>query len=198
MEKDELIRQRQASFRQTNAYAMQNGLILGLWAIGCQACYVLGLDHQMFSTLWLLMFLGIPVVTYLLTLRFRKIVGLDVNFTFSRGFMHAFLTMMYAAVWASVATFIYMQFFDNGHIFDCFAKQLSDPETIKAMNESGLTQSIAESTGGRTPIEIINMLRTIGAGNWAAMIIYMYILTSPILSVIIGLLTMRRVHYTRQ
>lgn len=198
MEKDELIRQRQASFRQTNAYAMQNGIILGLWAIACQACYVLGLEHHVFSTLWLLMFLGIPVVTYLLTLRFRKIVGFDVNFTFSRGFMHAFLTMMYAAVWASVATFVYMQFFDNGYIFDCFAKQLSAPETIKAMNESGLTQSIAESTGGRTPVEIINMLRTIGAGNWAAMIIYMYILSSPILSVIVGLLTMRRVHYSRQ
>lgn len=198
MEKDELIRQRQASFRQTNAYAMQNGLILGLWAIGCQACYVLGLERSVFSNIWLLMFLGIPVVTFLLTLRFRKIVGLDVNFTFSRGFMHAFLTMMYAAVWASVATFVYMQFFDNGYIFDCFAKQLSNPETIKAMNESGLTQSIADSTGGRTPVEIINMLRTIGAGNWAAMIIYMYILCSPILAVIIGLLSMHRVHYSRK
>lgn len=198
MEKDELIRQRQASFRQTNAYAMQNGLILGLWAIGCQACYVLGLEHHVFSNIWLLMFLGIPVVTYILTLRFRKIVGLDVNFTFSRGFMHAFLTLMYAAVWASVATFIYMQFFDNGYIFDCFAKQLNAPETIKAMNESGLTQSIAESTGGRTPTEIINMLRTIGAGNWAAMIIYMYILSAPILAVIIGLFSMHRVHYKRQ
>ena len=43
MENEEIIRLRQANFRQTNAYAMQHGIMLGLWAVGCQACYVAGL-----------------------------------------------------------------------------------------------------------------------------------------------------------
>lgn len=197
MEKDELIRLRQANFRQTNAYAMQNGLILGLCAIVCQACFVGGLSHPMLSTLWFLLLLDIPVMAWVLTVRFRHIVGLDVNFPFSRGFMHAFLTLLYAAVWAGVATFIYMQFFDNGYIFDCYAKNLSSPETIKVMKETGMLESIKEATGGLSPLDIINEMRTIGAGNYAAIIIYSYMLTSPVIAVIVGLLTMHRVHYRK-
>lgn len=197
MEKDELIRQRQANFRQTNAYAMQNGVIVGLWAIVCQGCFVAGLSRPLCSTIWMIMLLGLPVVVWLLTLRFRKIVGLDVNFTFSRGFMHAFLTLMYAAVWAGVATFVYLQFFDHGYIFDCYARNFSDPATVKMMTESGMLEQIKEATGGNTPLDLINEMRTIGAGNYAALIIYSYMLTSPIISVLVGLLSIHRVHYKK-
>lgn len=195
MEKDELIRQRQANFRQTNAYAMQNGIIVGLWAVVCQACFVAGLTRPAFSTLWMLMLVSIPVVVWLLTLRFRKIVGLDVNFTFSHGFMHAFLTLMYAAVWAGVATFVYLQFFDNGYIFDCYAKNFSDPATVKMMTDTGLMDQIKEATGGESPVDLINEMRNVGAGNYAAIIIYGYMLVSPVIAVVVGLLSIHRVHY---
>ena len=46
-------------------------------------------------------------------------------------------------------------------------------------------------------MDIVNDLRTIGAANWAAFIIYFHILSSPIISVVVGLLTMHRVHYNR-
>lgn len=195
MDKDEQIRIRQANFRQTNAYAMQNGMFLGLWAIACQACFAIGLSKPLFSNLWLLMLLGIPVVCLVLTLRFRRIVGLDVNFTFSRGFMHSFLMLLYTAMWAALATFVYLQFFDNGYIFDCYARNFSDPATIKVMEQSGMMQQIEEATGGLTPIELIDQMRHFGASNYAAMIIYIYVLTSPILAVIVGLCTLHRVHY---
>lgn len=195
MQNDEMIKARQANFRQTNAYAMQNGVILGLWAIICQACFVGGLSVPMLSTLWLLTLLGIPVVCYILTLRFRRIVGLDVNFTFTRGFLHSFLTLLYAAVWAGIAVFVYMQFFDNGYIFDCYVTNLSAPETVKAMHETGLDKSIAEATGGLSATDVVNELRTIGAGNWTAVIIYLYMLCSPPISVLVGLLCIHRVHF---
>lgn len=198
MQKDEQIRLRQANFRQTNAYAMQNGIILGLWAIACQACYILGLTTPICSTIWLFMFLGIPVVTWILTLRFRKIVGLDINFPFARGFMHAFLCLLYCAVWAGVSTFIYMQFFEQGFIFDTLTKNLTDPAMVSQMEASGLTQQISDATDGMTIVDVINELRSVGAGNWAALIIYLYMFTSPIISVIVGLLTMHRVHFQRQ
>lgn len=194
MEKDELIRQRQANFRQTNAYAMQNGIILGVWSSLCLACFVGGLSNPAFSTLWMLMMIGIPVVTWVLTLRFRRIVGLDVNFPFNRGFMHAFLTLLYCAVWAGVVTFVYMQFFDNGFIFDTYVQRLSDPELIKAMDAAGMTQQIKEATGGLSAIDVVNEMRNVGAGNYAALIIYTYMLSSPIIAVMVGLLTMHRVH----
>lgn len=197
MEKDEMIRLRQANFRQTNAYAMQNGIILGVWAIICQACYVGGLTTPLLSTVWMLMLLAIPVVTWILTLRFRRVVGLDVNFPFARGFMHAFLTLLYCAVWAGVATFVYMQFIDGGHIFDCIVKNVNDPAFAKQMSEAGLEQQISEATNGKTIVDLINELRSVGAGNWAAMIIYLYMFTSPVISVIVGLLTMHKVHYHR-
>ncbi len=195
MNKDEQIRQRQANFRQTNAYAMQNGVILGLWSIVCQACFVISLSQPIVSNIYILMLLGIPVVTWFLTWRFRRIVGLDVSFPFSRGFMHAFLTLLYAAVWAAIAAFVYMYFFDKGYVFDCFVNNISQPETMKALKESGLWQQITEAYDGQTPIDIINALRSFGAANWAAAIIYTYMLVSPIISIFIGLFTMRRVHY---
>lgn len=197
MQKDELIRLRQANFRQTNAYAMQNGVILGLWAIICQACYVGGLTQPLLSNLWLLMLIGIPIVTLVLTFRFRKIVGLDVNFPFSRGFMHAFLTLLYTAIWAALATFIYLQFFDNGYIFDCYVKNISAPEVQEMLKVNGLDKQIAEATNGLTAVDVVNELRTIGAANFAAMIIYFYMFVSPIFSILIGLCTMHRVHYKR-
>lgn len=190
-----MIRLRQANFRQTNAYAMQNGIILGVWAIVCQACYVGGLTNPILSTVWLLMLIGIPFVTWILTLRFRRIVGLDVNFPFARGFMHAFLTLLYCAVWAGVATFVYMQFFDGGFIFDTIAKNVSDPAVLKQLEEAGLTQQINEATNGKGIAEIISELRNVGAGNWAALIIYFYMFASPVVAVVVGLLTIHRVHY---
>lgn len=195
MKQDENIRRRQTDFRQTNAYAMQNGLILGLWAIGCQACYVGGLTHPILSTFWLLSLLGMPVVLLMLTLRFRRIVGLDVNFPFSRGFMHAFLALLYTAIWAALATYIYMAFLDKGFIMDHLEASVTNPETLQAMNESGLTQQIAESTGGLGIQEVVAQLRAIGPATWTSAIIYIYMLCSPVLSVFIGICTMRRVHY---
>lgn len=197
MENDEIIRQRQANFKQTNAYAMQNGLIIGLWAIVCQACFVAGLTNPLYSNLWFLMLIGIPALNCYLTLKFRKVVGLDINFPFSRGFVHSVFSLMYGAIWAAVAIFIYMQFFDNGYIFDCYAASFSKPETIKMMEETGMMQQIKEATNGMTPLDIVNDMRHIGAGNYAALILYMYILTSPILGVLVGLFTMRRVHYNK-
>lgn len=193
MEKEELIRQRQANFRQTNAYAMQNGLILGLWAIVCQSCFVAGLTSPLFNELWLISFIGIPVVALMLTLRFRRIVGTDVNFSFSRGFMHAFLTLLYSAVWAGVATFVYMQFFDKGHICDTLLTMASDPEFVKRMEASGMMHEL-EGMNTTLP-DVINGMRNFGAGNYAAFIIYCYMLTSPIIAVVVGLCTMHRVHY---
>ena len=189
------IRERQANFRQTNAFAMQHGMMLGIWAIGCQACYILGLSSPLFSNLWLLMLIGIPVVTALLTLRLRKIVGEDVSFPFSRGFVHGILTVMYASVWAAIATFVYMQFFDKGYIFDYFVKAFSTPEMQKLLQESGLEENIRTSTNGMTIIDFIDGLRTFGAANFAAMIIYLYMLSCPFIALISGLVSMRRVKY---
>lgn len=198
MEKDELIRIRQANFRQTNAYAMQNGIFLGIWAIACQACFVAGIANPLYNTLWMVTFLGIPVVTWLLTLRFRRIVGLDVNFSFSRGFMHAFLTLLYCAVWAGVATFIYLQFFDNGYMFDSLVKTCADPEVAKRLEEAGMLKELETASGTSMTInDVINSMRNIGAGNYAAFIVYTYMLTSPIIAVVVGLCSMHRVHYKR-
>ena len=46
-----------------------------------------------------------------------------------------------------------------------------------------------------TVIDFIDGLRTFGAANFAAMIIYLYMLFSPFIALLSGLLCMRRVRY---
>lgn len=198
MTNDEMIRMRQANFRQTNAYAMQNGMFCGLWTIGCLACFVGGLTQPMLADLWLLMLVGFPVFVWILTLRFRKIVGLDVNFPFARGFMHALLTQLYASIWAGVATFVYMQYVDGGFLFDCWLKTASDPALQQQMELSGMNDQIRELTGGGNFASLIDDLRHLGSATYTAMIIYFHIFASPIIATLVGLCSIHRVHYKAQ
>lgn len=183
---------RQNNFRQTNAYAMQNGLILGVVAITSLGCFVLGLSMPMFSTLSLLLSLFFPIVACLLTLRFRKEVAAQLPFSFSRGFSHTLLSVLYAGIWAGIATFVYMAFFDQGYIFDQYLLNLQQPEMQQMMRETGLTEQIKTNTGGLTLSQVIEQLRDISAGTYAAMIIYLYLLSAPILALIGGFIGLRR------
>ena len=89
-----------------------------------------------------------------------------------------------------------MQFFDKGYIFDYFTEAFSKPEIQRAMKESGLDENIRNSTNGMTVIDFIDGLRTFGAANFAAMIIYLYMLFSPFIALLTGLICMRRVKYS--
>lgn len=192
MTPEEIKEARQINFKQTNAFAMQNGLILGIFSIIAQACFVMGLKTPFFSTIWLVMLINIPIFAFFLTAKFRREVAPNFPFSFSRGFTHTLLIVLYAGIWAGIATYIYLAFFDKGYIFDAYQASLSAPETAKAIADSGLEAQIKEMTGGLTLTQLIDEMRKVEPGHYAASIIYCYLLSSPIFAIIGGLFNIRR------
>ena len=77
------------TFQQTNAYAMQNGLWLGLWGWFSLVAFRYSFSSVLCSNLLMLMTLAGPVLGVVLTGRFRRsVAGADGAFTFGRGFTH--------------------------------------------------------------------------------------------------------------
>lgn len=192
MTPEEIKKMRQINFKQTNAFAMQNGIILGIFSILTQAAFVAGLSRPFVSYIYIVMLINIPILACFLTAKFRREVAPDFVFSFSRGFSHTLLTVLYAGLWAGVATFIYMAFFDKGHVFDCYQANLMRPEMIQALEASGMNQTIADASGGKTLSDVIDELRTVSPATYAAMIVYFYLLASPLIAVFGGLFNIRR------
>ena len=71
MSPEEIKRMRQINFKQTNAFAMQNGLILGAVGIATLAAFIAGQSLPLFGSLHLLLLLCTPLLAVWLTARFR-------------------------------------------------------------------------------------------------------------------------------
>ena len=192
MSPEEIKRMRQINFKQTNAFAMQHGLILGAVGIATLAAFIAGQSLPLFGSLHLLLVLCTPLLAVWLTARFRRQVAPGFPFSFSRGFAHTLLAFLYAGIWTGVGTFVYFYFLDQGHLFDTLQAQLSRPEQVEAMRQSGLDEWIKTSTGGLTFTQVIDELRKVSAATYAAMVIYSYILTAPLVAIFGGLFNIRR------
>lgn len=192
MTPEEIKQARQINFKQTNAFSMQSGILLGLFAIITQVCFVISLKIPLFSTIWLVMLINIPIFAIFLTAKFRREVAPNCPFSFSRGFTHTLLIMLYAGVWAGIATYVYLTFFDKDYMFDAYQASLTAPETVKAIQESGLERQIKEMTGGLNLIQFIDEMRKLSSAHYAASIVYFYLLTSPFIAILGGLFNIRR------
>ena len=62
---------RSYSLSQINAYAMQHGLMMGVWNIATMVSLVLGLQSGLLSMLSFILLIGTPVFAYVLTKRYR-------------------------------------------------------------------------------------------------------------------------------
>lgn len=192
MTPEEIRQMRQINFKQTNAFAMQNGMIQGVYSILTLSVFVAGLSTPLLSYVHLILLLNFPILACFLTARFRREVSPHFTFSFSRGFSHTLLTVLYAGLWAGVGTFVYIAFFDNGHIFDLYQAQVSRPEMVQVLETSGMNRQIADATGGKTIVQLIDELRTISSGTYAALIVYFHLLSSPLIAILGGVVNIRR------
>ena len=87
MTPEEIKRHRRLNFRQTNAFAMQYGAIMGLYVFAAEACFVLGLKIGGLMTLQTLLTLAYPAVIIWLAFRFRNQVSEGLPYSFGRGFL---------------------------------------------------------------------------------------------------------------
>ena len=138
------------TFAQTNAFAMQHGLWLGLMGIAAWAMWLWSFSMPAASLLFWLLMLGSWAGVVWLTWKFRKQMLTErPTFSFGRGFAHAFLTSTYAALWVAVAVFVYLAFFDHGYVFDQYEQFLKSPDMQQALQQSGMQARLDAMTEGK-------------------------------------------------
>lgn len=173
------------SFKQTNAFAMQYGIMLGLWGFLTLVLSVLSNTHPWLGWISNLFFLGSPVAGCLLTLRFRREVSespLDA-FSFGHGFTFSFLLGMYACIWIALGVFIYFQWFDHGYICDLCEQTLATGEARMQMARNGINEAqIRES---------IDRMRSLTPGAYAGAIVYLSLIANIPISLVIALIARR-------
>ena len=181
------------AFQQTNAYAMQNGLWLGLWGWLSLVAFRYSFSSALCSNLLMLMTLAGPVLGVVLTGRFRRsVAGADGAFTFGRGFTHTLFMGFYASIWVAVGIFVYLRYFDNGAIFSDYAAALSRPELQQALQESGLLEQLNAASGEGGLEGLPDALRSVGPAGYAAASLYMAMFATPVIALFVGLVCRRK------
>ncbi len=178
--------------RQINAFAMQDGIVLGIFGLTSLWVFKWSFTMPFFSTLFGVMLLGSPALGLALTLRFRtRAVGQTGGFSFFHGFLHALFMGFYASIWVALGTFIYLQYFDHGTLFAAYEQSLQTPQMAQYLNESGLMVSLNTLTNGNGVKGIGDIMRNVGAANYAAISLYNSLIIGPVIAAIIGLIARR-------
>lgn len=179
-------------FRQTNAYAMQNGVLLGLVALAAFAAFVCSFAYPVFSSVSLLLMLGSPVVAVCLTLRFRgAVAGKSGPFSYSRGFSHTFLAILYASVWLAVGVYVYFAYIDGGFFVDSYLSVLQRPEIQEGLKSNPLWQQVLRPAGVQELEEIAGMMRSVGPANYSALMVYLGLVGGLPCAVVAGMVCRR-------
>ncbi|MGM9688037.1 MAG: DUF4199 domain-containing protein [Alloprevotella sp.] len=180
-------------FKHTNGYAMQHGIVLGLFACMTLAVFKWSLTYPFFSMLFTVMLLGGPVMTVVLTRKFRsQTVGPQEPFSFSCGFMHALFTGFYASVWVALFIFVYLRYFDHGSLFAAYANSLDTPEMKAWMQQSGMDAQINLLTEGQGVKGLVAAMQRVGAATYASLALYGAFLVGPFVAILSGVLNTRR------
>lgn len=167
---------------------MRHGIFLGLWAIAYLIVSGASLVWPAFQLISLLLFIGSPLFAAWLTLRFRKeAIPTTRTFRFAYGFLHTFLTGLYAAIWMSVFVYIYLKYWDDGFIFNAYLRQLQTPEMQQALSMNG--NDMLREVGG---IEgLVENLRSIPPSSYTATMLTLSVLFNPLISAVIALICRR-------
>ena len=181
---------------EINAWAMRDGLFLGLVGILTLTAWRMSVVQRMGDILFLLLLLSGPVASVVLTRRYRNAVVAEEGFTFTRGFMHALFTGFYASIWVSLAMFVYLQYLDHGVLFAAYAQMVYSPEGMQAAGQIDprWTAMIDSLSGGRGAAGLSEALRGVGAATYSVMPIYGALVVGPVVSVVAGWLCQRKLY----
>lgn len=178
-------------FAQTNAFAMQNGLILGIWVLLAQYAIIGSFTYPMLSMVNLFMMLFVPILLFVMTKKFRTEVASTGVFTITQGFLHTFLTTIYASTWVAIGVYVYLSYFDNGYLFDSYVAYFNRPEVNELLSQKEVQQELAATMQGMTFEELIDGLRCVPPATYAMMVFYGNLMVSPFLSLLIAIFLRR-------
>lgn len=130
------------TLRQTNAFAMLDGLWLGLyWSFGL-LCLLKGLTNTTLGMLSLMVAISVPVLGGWFAHRFEKSVRPDGRVTYLKALLYSLFLYLYAAIILAIVTFIYFNWFDNGSFANTYIMMLHSPDMEAVLSSSETQQSL--------------------------------------------------------
>ena len=189
--------QTQNTISEVNAYAMRNGIWLGLWGLMSLVALRFSFSVPMLSTMYMLMLIASPILGGALTFHYRKAVGGDVyGFGFFQGFLHALFMGFYASLWVALGTFVYLNWLDHGAFFVAYQESLkqsmAQPQMAQLIQDPAMQAAINEATNGKGIDGVAELMQSLGAVTYASMPIYAALIIGPFISIAIGLVSMKR------
>ncbi len=153
-----MIEQKLRLRRQTNAFAMQSGMIFGaIWSISF-LLLVSGIAGL--TALFPIIFFLTPFIGFYFARKFRKDVQNDGEVGYLRGFWFSLQLYLYATAILAIVVYVYLTFFDNGALVQSYLEKLSIPEIRAAIQAQGIQIK-----------EMEEMVRNLNAMNITASII---------------------------
>lgn len=175
--------------KQTNAYAMQYGLYLGLWGIMSLCLSGMALRTPALSTFSSIAFIGSPFFAAILTTRFRRNVTTPAEgFSFGWAFFFTIAMGVYASFWIAAFVFLYLTYWDGGYLFSAYGQMLMNPDTIAQLKQSGMMETL----GGESALkDMVATLQKIPPASYSGVVIYSAFVFGPVISVVISLICRR-------
>ena len=163
--------------RQTNAFAMQYGMIYGLY--WCLSFLFLVSTQPSLQSLGTILFISTPFVGFYLARRFSATVRSDGPVTYGRCYIFSLLTYCYATAILAITSYCYFRFIDHGH-FIAYNLEILDRPDVKQLFAS---PDVRNQMGGLKIDDLKTALQSLTPISITASVINMSILAGLFLSI---------------
>lgn len=142
--------------------AMRYGTIMGIFWTAKFVLFPLGMENSLLLTAFFLLTLIVPVVGFSLVRKYRdrECKG---ELSFSKAFFFTLFMYMFAALFATIAHYIYFRYMDNGYIVACYQEmldQISAGATGELKASFNQFQEALDAIAALSPLDISIQLIT--------------------------------------
>lgn len=173
---------RQQSFRQANAFAMLDGLWLGLYCCFGFLCVIKGMGSSTLGSLGTMVTLSVPVLGCFFARKFERQVRDDAPVGYGKAYLYSILLYFYASLILAIFAFVYFNWFDHGVFAQNYIVALNSPEVREVMEQGNFNLMLgsASSQSGLETVE--ELVRSVTPVDMAAGLFNMNILIGLLLA----------------
>ncbi|MEG1580443.1 MAG: DUF4199 domain-containing protein [Bacteroidaceae bacterium] len=182
---------RQETFNQTNAFAMQYGMAFGaIWAISFFS-FIFHFQFPFLMLVFLFTTVSAPFIGIKFTKMFRKQTSVDDTLSFRKAYIFSLLTYLYSSILLALLAYLYFEFLDGGMFCDNYEAFLAQPD-VKEQLSTPEMQRTFELMAGSTDIKImVDLIRNTSSITKAASCLDTSIFFGFVLSIPTALLCKR-------
>lgn len=162
--------------KQTNAFAMQSGMMFGLF--WCLSFLFLVCGNETLRSMSSPLIIITPFVGFLFARKFRKDVQNDGEISFGRAYMFSTLMYLYATAILAILSYFYFKFIDNGAFAEQNIQLLNRPDVKQLFS----TPEIQGQMNGLSLNEIKNLIKSFTPTTISAAIINFNVFAAFILA----------------